>query len=260
MAARAIWKGRIVVGELELPVKMYAAVQDRKVHFHLLHARDLTPVQQRIVRKTDGKEVPAAEQLKAYPVQADTAVLVRSGELEQTEPPPSRDIDLCRFVAPALIGDAWYDRPYYLGPDDDEPGYFALVEALHGKRVVGIARWTMRKKRYVGALSAAGGYLTMLRLRRAEQVLSVSGLDIPEARKPDEREMKLAEQLVDAIAADFEPQAWHDEYRERVQKLIEAKARGVKIVVPKPKPARKAAGLADQLRQSLDVAKEKKVA
>ena len=257
---RAIWKGTIKVGSQEVAVRMYSAVQDQKVHFRLLHAKDLTPVEQRIVRKSDGKEVPKEEQRKALPVEADTAVIVEPQELEQTAPETSRDIDLCRFVPVSVIGDQWYDRPYYLGPDKDDAAYFALADALEHQDVIGIARWAMRKKRYVGALKAQDGYLMLITLRRADQILSVSGIDIPVARQADEKEIRLAEQLVMSISADFEPQTWVDEYRARVKKLINAKARGVKIAVPKAKPKPAGGGLADMLQQSLAMAKEKKVA
>src|SRR4051812_49110045 len=116
MAARAMWKGSIVIGKLEVPVNMFSAVQDRKVHFELLHAKDLVRVHQRIVRKSDGKEVSKEEQLKAFPVSKDTGVIVRPDELKTIQPQESRDIHLCRFVPRSVIGDQWYDRPYYLGP------------------------------------------------------------------------------------------------------------------------------------------------
>lgn len=260
MTARAIWNGNLVLGDAKLAVKLYSAVQDRKVHFHLLHAKDLTPVQQRIVRKTDGKEVPPEEQLKAIPVDADTAVILRPEELEKAEPPASRDVEFMRFVPALSIADPWYERPYYVGPDKDESGYFAVVEALERNQVAGIARWVMRKKRYVGALSAIGGYLMMITLRRAEQVLSVSGIEVPATRQPDVKELALAEQLVESIAAEFEPKLWTDEYRARVCRLIEAKARGEKISVKAPKPKAESVDLAAQLRRSLSGAKERKVA
>lgn len=260
MAARAIWKGNLVLGEHELPVKMYSAVQDRKVHFHLLHAKDLTPVQQRIVRKTDGKEVPKDEQLKAAAVDADTAVILRPEDLEETEPEPSRDIQFCRFVPITAIATVWYDRPYYLGPDADDADYFALADVLERKNVAGIARWVMRKKRYVGALRVIDGYLMLLTLRRSDQVLSVSGLDVPASRKPDEKEVKLAQQLVSSISDDFDAQTWEDEYQARVRRLIAAKAKGEKIEVKPPKPKTEAGDLADVLRQSLSMRKERKVA
>ena len=257
---RAIWKGRILLGEHEVPVKMYSAVQDRKVHFRLLHAKDLTPVEQRIVRKSDGKEVPGDQQRKALPVSADTAVILEPDELERTAPESSRDVTLCRFVPTTAIADVWYDRPYYLGPDDDEPTYFALIDALEHRKVAGVARWAMRKKRYVGALQVIDGSLMLITMRRADQVLSVSGIEIPAARQADDKEIRLAEQLVSAISEDFDPQSWVDEYRARVMQLIEAKARGAKIAVRAPKRSAPGGGLADQLQKSLAMAKEKKVA
>jgi len=256
--ARAIWKGHLSIGEHEVPVKLYSAVQDRKVHFRLLHASDLSPVHQRIVRKTDGTEVPKEERRKAFPIEGDEAVILQPDELDKLAPETSRDIELCRFVPAGVVSDQWYDRPYYLGPDEDDDSYFALAEAIGRKKVVGVARWVMRKKRYVGALQAAGPYLMMITLRRADQVLSVSAGDT--TAKPDEKELKLAEQLVAFIEADFDPAQWHDEYRERVQKLIEAKLAGKPLKIAAPKRKKAEGGLADQLRQSIAAAGERKVA
>lgn len=254
--ARAIWKGKLVIGRQEVPVKMYSAVQDRKVHFRLLHEKDLSPIEQRIVRKSDGEAVPKEEQAKAFPLEDGNAVIVRSEELEGVQPPPSRDIDLCRFVPASLLGDQWYDRPYFLGPDEEDAAYAALVEALGRSGVVGIARWVMRKQPYVGALGLSGSHLTLTTLRRADQVLSVAGLDVPAARAPEERELKLAEQLVDAVAADFEPEQWQDEYRERVHQLIESKLRGEKPKVVRLKPRKEAGSLSDQLQRSLEATRK----
>jgi len=258
--ARAIWKGNLLLGSEQVPVKMYSAVEDRTVHFRLLHAKDLAPVEQRIVRKDNGKEVPKNDQRKAFPLDRSTAVLLQPQELEQLEPPPSRDIHLCRFVSPALLSDQWYDRPYYLGPDNDEERYFALAEALARQQRVGIARWVMRKKRYLGALTLSGPYLAMITLRRADQVLTFSGIEPAKSATPAENELRLAEQLVSSISADFDPAQWPDEYRQRVCALIEAKARGEKITAPKPKRKAAPTGLAESLKASIAAAREKKVA
>jgi DNA end-binding protein Ku len=179
-------------------------------------------------------------------------------ELDQLEPKPSRDIDVLRFVAPSLVGDAWYDRPYHLGPDEEEKEYFALAEALAEKRGLGIARWVMRKKRYVGALTVLEGYLMMVTLRRADQVLTLPRIETrPE---PEAKELKLAERLVEEISGPFDPTAWQDEYHERVCRLIEAKAKGKKLKLGRPKRRRASSGLAAQLRASLESMKERKVA
>src|SRR5690242_21804024 len=107
MAARAIWKGSLVLGEHSVPVKMYSAAQDRAVHFHLLHEKDLTPVEQRIVRKDNGREVPKEEQRKALPLDDQRAVILEPGDLEKLEPESDRRIELLRFVHRDALGDPW---------------------------------------------------------------------------------------------------------------------------------------------------------
>jgi len=244
--ARAIWKGRLALGKREVPVKVYSAAQDRAVHFHVLHDKDLVPVEQRTVRKDNGREVPKEAQRKA--------------ELEQLDPESDRTIHVLRFVPRDAVGQAWFDRPYWLGPDEDAHAYHALAQALADKDRLGIVRWVMRATPYLGAVSAADGYLRLTTLRRAQQVLAVPEVRPDKARTPSEAEVKLAEQLVESITGSFEPERWHDEYRERLGKLVEAKAKGAKLtlVAPKPKPA--TTDLAESLRASLAAAKGKKVA
>jgi DNA end-binding protein Ku len=258
--ARAIWKGEIQLGKQAVPVKLYSAVEDRSIHFHLLHERDRTPVEQRIVRKDTGKEVLKEDIRKAFAVSPQTAVILHPEDLEKLLPPESREIAISRFVASSVLGDQWFDRPYYLGPDDEDSAYYALAEALQRKNVIGIARWVMRKKRYLGALSSVDGFLTMTTLRRADQVLSFSGIEPNKSVEPEPNELKLARQLVSSIEADFDPSLWKNDYRERLCKLIEAKARGEKLEPVKPKKKAPTADLADSLRASIAAMKEKKVA
>jgi DNA end-binding protein Ku len=258
--ARAIWKGHLQLGKQQVGVKLYSAVEDRSVHFHMLHDKDHAPVEQHIVRKDTGKDVDKDEIRKAFAVTRDTAVILQPEDLDKLVPPESRDIDICRFVAPSILGDQWYERPYYLGPDGDEDSYFALAEALERKKVIGIARWVMRKKRYLGALSALNGYLTMATLRRAEQVLTFSGVEPAKAVAPQASELKLAQQLVSTIEADFDPSLWQNEYRQRLYKLIEARARGEKLEPHRRKKKAPQANLAESLRASIAAAQEKRVA
>ena len=257
MTARAIWKGRLALGKQTVPVRMYAAVEERTIHFRLLHKTDLAPVEQRILRKHDGTEVPKSQRRKAYPIDAEHAVILDAKELEHLEPATSRDIVMCRFVTESALSQHWYERPYYLGPDGKNAEYFALAKAMAQDQVVGIARWSMRSRRYVGALHAVDGYLSLITLRRSDQIIAVTRSDIP---KPDERELELAAQLIEHVAADFDPSAWKDQYRERVHELIRAKARGKAPKLKLVKRARPRGDLAAQLRQSLALAGEKKVA
>lgn len=258
--ARAMWKGAIQLGKHEVAVKLYSALEDRSVHFRMLHKKDDSPVEQHIVRKDTGEDVAKEDIRKAFAVTKQTAVILEPEELAKLVPPESRAIEICRFVPKAVVGDQWFDRPYFLGPDADTADYFALVQAIERKEVIGITKWVMRKKRYVGALSAANGYLTMSTLRRAEQVLSFSGAESGKTDAPNANELKLGQQLVSSIEADFDPQLWQNEYRERLYKLIEAKARGEKITAPQRKKRAPQRSLAESLRASIAASKEKKVA
>jgi DNA end-binding protein Ku len=260
MTARAIWKGHLALGTHAVPVKVYSAAQDRAVHFHLLHAKDLAPVEQRIVRKDNGREVPKEAQRKAVPLDDERAVILDPAELESLEPESDRAIHLLRFVPRDALGEQWFDRPYWLGPDDAGDAYFALAEALGAKERFGIARWVMRATRYLGALSAAGGYLRLTTLRRAEQVLAVPAIRPDKARTPSEAEVRLAQQLVDSISGAFEPEQWHNDYRERLAKLVESKAKGTKLRLVHARPKQATTDLAESLRASLAAAKENPVA
>ncbi len=259
--ARAIWKGVIALGDLHAPVKMYSAIEDRAVHFRLLHAKDLAPVVQQIVRKDSGEEVDKESRRKALPLNKQSAVILQPEDLAELEPPSSRDIEVLSVVPASVLTDQWYERPYYVGPDEeDDESYFALAEALARKQAVGIARWVMRKQRYVGALGAVDGYLTLTTLRRADQVLSFSGIEAAGASAPQASELKLAEQLVASITGAFEPELFENAYRQRVRELIAAKARGEKIKPLPRKSKPKDADLGDALKASLAAMRDKKVA
>lgn len=253
MTVRAIWKGSLHIGRNEVAVKMYSAVRPRPVDFRMLHRTDLEPVQQRIVRKSDGKEVAAAERRKAFRLDAKRSVILQPKELERLEPASSRRIATCHFVPFDAVEQQAYDQPYYLGPDESDADYFALAAALARQKAVGIVRWTMRTKRYLGALVVDAGHLLLITLRRADQFIA-----LPETAAPalDGKELRLARQLVDLAADDFDPHAWKDEYRRRLLALVEEKRRGKRKQLAPPKARRSRGSLAAQLRLSLEKAKK----
>ena len=227
MAARAIWKGVIHLADLRVPVKFYSAVEDRNVHFRLLHDQDEARLKQQMVNPITNKAVPRSETRKGLEVERGRFVMFEEDELEQLVPEASRTIEVHQFVDPAQINHQWYVRPYWLGPDDSEDEYFALAEALEKQQQEGVATWVMRKKHYQGALRSEQGYLCMITLRHAAEVISVEQLDPPQGRKLSEREREMAQQLVLGLQEEFHPERYHDEYRERVMQLIEAKRKGV---------------------------------
>lgn len=236
MAARAMWKGVVTIGTTKLPVKLYSAVQDRKVHFRLLHRTDKEPVKQQLISSDSGETVEQEEVRKALPLNRSRLVVFEDEELEELEPKESRDIEIERFVDADELDHRFYERAYYLGPDGNTAAYFAAAEALARKKKEGIAQWTMRKKSYVGSLRAEEGYLMLITLRHAEEIISAQALEPPTGRPLDKRELQMASQLIEALAGHFDPTAWEDEYRKRVMELIETKSKGRKPKVTKFRP------------------------
>jgi len=195
MAARALWKGSLKVGSGTVPIKMYAAVQDRDIHFHVLQRTTKSRVKREMVSE-DREQVEKAEIRKGYEVEPGTFVIVEVSELQQLKPKESRLINMLRFVPASQLGNEWYERPYYLGHDGDIGSYFALAEVLEKRNVLGIARWSMRGKSYVGAVRVEDGYLMMMKLRYSEEVLSADELPAPDGRPLSQKELHMAEELI----------------------------------------------------------------
>jgi DNA end-binding protein Ku len=251
MAARAMWKAEIVADTLRVPVKLYAAVQDKNIRFRLLHEADMMPVVQQMVNPASGNPVPEEEIRKGLEVEPGVYVTLTDEEQAALDPPESREIMVERVVNREIIDERWYDRPYYLGPDGDTDLYFSLVEAMAGGEKIGIAQWTMRKKRYVGALLSSNGYLMLETLRFTEELVRLADLSPAAHRAPDNREIALAEQLIAALEDDFNAADYRDEYREQVLDLVKSKSEGKILQFPKQKAAKPTSSLLNDLEASL---------
>src|SRR6185436_12522235 len=151
MAARSIWAGNLRLGASNLPVKLYSAVQDQSIHFHILEAKSKSRIKQHLVNPDTGHEVPSKDIRKGYEIDRGVFVVLEDEELTSLEPKASRDIEITRFVPAGNVSHLWYERPYYLGPDGKNDDYFAFAETLRKENREGIAHWTMRKKTYAGA-------------------------------------------------------------------------------------------------------------
>ena len=258
MAARAIWKGIVHVGTLTVPVKLYSAVKDHTVRFRLLHKTDKAPVKQQLISSESQEPVEYPEVKKAFPITRGRLVLLEKEELEELEPKDSRDIEITRFVNIGDIDHRWYERAYYLGPDNSTKAYFAAVAALEKKKKEGVARWVMRDRSYIGALRVEQGYLMLITLRHAEEIIAAESLTPPEGRALQQREIQMAEQLIEALHAEFDPEQFRDDYRDRVMELIEAKAKGRKPKVVKFRPrVKETDDITDALTASLAGMKKK---
>jgi DNA end-binding protein Ku len=260
MAARAIWKGDLKLDSSKVPVKLYSAVQDQTVRFHILDVKSKHRVKQHMVDVESGNEVPTEQIQKGFEVEPGTFVILDEKELASLEPEASREIKIEQFVPPGEIPPEYYDRPYYLGPDGDSEAYFALAEALKNKDREAVVRWVMRKQPYVGALRAADDYLVLYTLRNAEEVLSAKDLPRPAGRAPDKKELSMAKQLIELLKGEFDPKDYKDEYRARVMEFVEKKAKGHKPKLHLVKTKRKTTSLNSVLSKSIAALKKQKKA
>lgn len=259
MTARAIWKGELKLDSTRVPVKLYAAVKDQTVRFHILDEKSKTRVKQHMVAP-GGKEVTSEEIRKGFEVEPGTFVILEKEELARLEPKESHEIEITQFVPPAEIPPEYYERPYYLGPDGDQTAYFALAEALKNKEKEGVARWVMRKQPYVGALRAEDDHLVLFTLRHAEEVLSAKDLPHPAGRAPDKKELTMAKQLVEMLKGEFDPRDFQNAYRDRVIEFVEQKGKGLKPKLHLVKTKRKTTSLEKVLSKSIAALKKTKAA
>jgi DNA end-binding protein Ku len=258
MAARAIWKGQLKIGTTKVPVKLYSAVQDRTVRFNILDDRSKMRVKQHMIDPDSGDEVPTEEIQKGYEIEPGRFVILTKEDLDALQPPPSRDIEIKEFVDQDEISQQWFERPYYLGPDDGDKEYFALAEALKNQEKEGIAHWVMRNKYYSGALRAIDDYLFLFTLRDANEVIAAKDLAKPTGAAPTQKELAMAKQLVEMLRGEFNPADYTDEYRERVEKFIAQKAKGRAPRLHAVKTKRKTGALDAALAKSIAALRKEK--
>ncbi|WP_110649727.1 Ku protein [Salinicola peritrichatus] len=251
MAARAIWKGVIHIAEERVPVKLYAAVSDRNVHFRLLDRRRHRPVHQQMINPQTGKSVPREDRHKAVVADNRDKILFDEEELAELAPPPSRDIQVMHFLPAGTIDPQWYQRPYFLGPDGDDEAFDALAAALADSGREGLVHWVMRHKAYVGALRDRDGHPVLIALRHLDEVVDAAALEPPGGGKLNAGEVNMATELVNMYAADFEPETYQDEYRQRLESLVEAKRRGKRVKVKRRRRQAPSDDLAASLKASL---------
>src|SRR5690606_5602717 len=179
VTVRALWRGVVRIGDARVPVRLYPAVADRSVSFRLLDRRYREPVRRALVHPASGAVVAYEDAQRGYLASTGELVVLGTEELAGLAPEPSRDVTVTRFVPPEAIELRWYDRPFYLGPDEDGEAYHALAAALARVGRVGVARWVMRDREYHGALRLHHGYPVLVALRSADEVLPLERFEAP---------------------------------------------------------------------------------
>jgi DNA end-binding protein Ku len=236
---RAIWSGAISFGLVNIPVKLYSAVNRKTVRFHQLDSEDKQRIQQKRVNPRTGEEVAYENLVKGYEIGGDRYVVITPEELDSLAPEKTRAIDIVDFVDLDQIDPIFYDHPYYLVPDTGaEKAYRLLLDAMQESGKVAIGRVVLRSKEHLVAIRPKDDVLTMETMLFSDEVIPPDDLDdVPDdakKAKTSKQEMEMARQLIDSLSGDFDPGKYSDEYRERVMDLIERKAQGEEVVIEAP--------------------------
>jgi DNA end-binding protein Ku len=229
----AIWTGSISFGLVSVPVRVVSATKSQDVRFNQLEEGSNSRIRYRKVSEASGEEVPNDRIRKGYEISPGQYVVVGDDEIRSLAPKASRMIEIEDFVDLDEIDPLYFEQPYYLTPDPTAlKPYQLLVEAMTMLRKVAIGRVVMRSKESLVAIRPLDDVLCLETMRYADEVLPRSGLlgDDMAAAEPSERELAMAHQLVEALSAHFEPDRYHDQYREQLRELIDRKAAGEEIV------------------------------
>jgi DNA end-binding protein Ku len=232
---RAIWSGSISFGLVNIPVKLYSAVTRKTVHFNQLDARTGARIKQKRVDAETGEEVPWDQIVKGYELASGTYVTISDDELAALDPRAVRTIEIEEFVDLSAIDPIFYDSAYFLAPDKSSKPYALLARAMEEQGKVGIAHFVLRTKQYLAAIRPSDGRLLLSTMVYADEVndpSSIAELDEVLEVEISDKELAMASQLVESLAADFEPDRFRDTYREAVLGLIEKKAAGEEVVAP----------------------------
>jgi DNA end-binding protein Ku len=239
-----MWSGAISFGLVNVPVKLYSAVSRKTVRFNQLNAETGNRIQQKRVDPETGEEVGYDQIVKGYELTKDRYVVITPEELDALDPERTRTVDIEDFVDLDEIDPVYYDHPYYLVPDKGAAkAYGLLLGAMKEANKVAIARVVLRSKEQLVAIRPAGDVLMMETMLFHDEVVPADDIeDLPEGKelKATDRELKMAQQLIDSLTSEFDPTAYRDEYREKVLELIEMKASGQEIAVQPeaPEPAK----------------------
>src|SRR5581483_2226324 len=227
---KSIWNGTITFGMVNVPVKLYSATESKSVHFHEVHARDGARIEHRRICPKEDKEVPYKEIVKGYEVSEGKFVVLDQDEIKAAAGDRGKVIHLQEFVSAQDIDPVFFEKTYYVGSRDDADAFRLLHEALRKTSRAGIGRFSFHDREYLVALRAGDELLVLHTLRFHDEVVHGDELEIEGgARKPSQKEIQMAGQLVETLAADFDPSDYEDTYRDAVLDLIKRKAKGEEI-------------------------------
>ena len=253
--ARALWTGSISFGLVNVPVRLYSAVSEHKLHFHFVHEKDESPIGYQKVCKKEDKPVSDKEIIKAFEYRKGEYVYMEDEDFEAARVEGYKTIDITDFVPYAQIDPIYFAHTYYVGPQDgSEKVYSLLVRAMEDSELAGIAKFVMRDRQYLGALRVREGTITLEQLYFADEVRDVDEIK-PKRAKVEKRELEMAQQLIDSFSGEWKPEQYEDTYREALCEVIEAKRKGKEVHVAAQVEEEQPTDLMAALRASVEASR-----
>lgn len=242
---RPLWKGYISFGLVAIPVSIVSAEEKQDLHFHLLDSRDKSRVRYQRINEETGKEVPWNEVVKGYEFAKNNYVVLKEEDFQKASPAAFKSIDIEEFVDLQDIDILYFDKPYYLLPDTkNKKAYVLLREALKKTNKVGVSKVIIRTKEYLSLIMPHNNALILSLIRFKQEIRDEAELNFPsdsnKSYKIADREIKMATDLVKEMSATWQPEKYHDEYREALMKWIDSKSKtGKKTRAVKEQSVRK---------------------
>lgn len=252
--ARALWKGSIAFGLVNIPVELHTAVRDSRPRFRMLHAEDRSPVKFERVCAKEGKPVAWDELVKGYEYEKGRFVVLTKEDFKQAALEKTRTVDIRSFVKGEEIDDRFFESSYYLLPaKGGERAYALLREAIRQTGRVGIATIVLREAQHLAALEVVKNAMVLTLMRYAEELVDTSDYTFPTASEVRKPELEMARTLVENLADTWDPSQYTDQYRENLMKIIKARMKGkqAKLAEPEEKQSAEVVDLMERLRQSL---------
>jgi DNA end-binding protein Ku len=256
--ARPIWSGTISFGLVSVPVRMFTATSSQELRFHFLDRRDMAPIGYDKVNKETGESVPADEIVRGFEFERGRFVEVTEEDIDRLDVELTHAIDICDFVSIDEIDPLYFRKGYYLLPQEGaEKPYRLLAKALADTGRVAIAKVVIRNKQHLACLRPVDDTLVLETMYYADEVREPELPKLPALRKP---EIEMAVTLIENLSADFQPERYHDKYRQELLDLIKAKAKGKKLPEPEQEEEGEVVDLMEALRASVAAASAKKPA
>lgn len=253
---RAIWKGSISFGLVNIPIALYPATRKEELKFRMLRGKDLSPINYKRVAEKDGKEVPWDEIVKGYEYEKGKYVVLKDEDFQRVDLEATQTVDIQDFVEQEEIDPMYFYKPYYLEPQKGgDKAYVLLRDALKKSKKVGIAKVVIKTRQYLAGVKAEDDVLVLELMHFAEELADADKLKVPKKISPGKRELDMAQTLIDNMSAKWDPEKYKDDYREALMDVIEEKVEsGGKEIEEKPKAKKtpsKVIDLVAVLQQSL---------